>query len=200
MGCASALKARESAVLSGLVKDRQDAKTLPIVIPSHAITIPASSPLEITVGRLDRSVTGPYGRDDLNECWRAVAERDFVGRRGHRGDRVVDLNVRVEGAEKLQARFFQKNVDAPLELTGINKSRCPRSWTAIVNDRLLHQRNATRNATEKNPEPLFFVPGLIPSNRSADDLVCRNFRQSNAFKHCRDLPRRSVIRGAVSNW
>src|SRR6266508_492079 len=121
-------------------------------------------------------------------------------RRGHRGDRVIDLNVRVEGAEKLQARFFQKNVDAPLELTGINKSRCPRSWTAIVNDRLLHQRNATRNATEKNPEPLFFVPGLIPSNRSADDLVCRNFRQSNAFKHCRDLPRRSVIRGAVSNW
>ena len=67
MGGASALKTHESAVLCGLGKDRQDAETLPIVIPSHAITIPASSPLEITVGRLDRSVTGPYGRDDLNE-------------------------------------------------------------------------------------------------------------------------------------
>src|SRR5262245_42107441 len=95
----------------------------------------------------------------------------------------------MERAEKVQARYFTKNVDEPLELTGINESRCPRSWTAIVNDRLLHQSNATRNATEKNPEPLFFVPGLIPSNRSADDLVGRNFRQSDAFKHCRDLPR-----------
>jgi hypothetical protein len=67
MGGAGALKAHESAVLSSLGKERQDAKTLPIVIPSHAITIPAASPLEITIRRLNRSVTGPYGRDDLNE-------------------------------------------------------------------------------------------------------------------------------------
>src|SRR5262249_48749946 len=129
-----------------------------------------------------------------------VAERDFVGRRGHRGDRVIDLNVRVERAEKVQARFFPKNVDAPLEHREINESRCPRSWTAFVNDSLLHQSNATRNATEKDPDPLFFIPGLIPSNRSADDLVGRNFRQSNAFKHCRDLPRAvplSVVRSVT---
>src|SRR5262245_19166953 len=47
----------ESAVLSKIGKDRY-AKTLPIVIPGQAMTIPAASPLEITVGRLDR-------RDDL---------------------------------------------------------------------------------------------------------------------------------------
>ena len=67
LGGASSLKTHESAVLCGLGKDWQDAKTLPIVIPSYAITIPAASPLEIIVRRLDRSVTGPYGRYDLNE-------------------------------------------------------------------------------------------------------------------------------------